>query len=172
MILYDPDSPDLAREFWGQKAIWIEMAGWGREREIRVKPGMRAMWLALSGEVEQRFRADIMLTHFLRSWAKQDEIYRDNQGLPLEEKKASVHQLGRGGDGIIVIDGLLAGPRVDEAYLWAEDYLNEEFPYCWNNHSRPTGRYKTAMIHEVIQRDAAGRIIKRWGKHLHSQLSW
>lgn len=170
MIIYDPTRPSLAREFIGSAAVLTQLPG-GGERYYSVDDQLRAMVTSMAWELDYRYGLDYVLTHILRSWEKQDSFYpelAEKYGPGAKKgKKLSPHQLARATDGYVFGEGLGPGSSLyEEGMAWAEKWLDENFPYGWNNPSRGPTNHSTAYRHQHIVRG------KSKGDHLHIQKSW
>lgn len=171
MILFDERKPSLGREYWGDKTTLIQLAPRAQEQEIRISPAIRAMIAAVDDELDHRFGFNFFVTRIFGTWEQQDEFYPEQAAKwgpgPQEGKTISVHMVGRGLDGYVLVPpGTPWAKEYNAAMSFAEEYLNKTFPYGWNNKARGISSTKTAVRHEL---KLAGR---SYGDHIHTQLSW
>ena len=171
MIIYDPAKPSLAREFIGSAAVLTMLPGAQQERPYQVGDQLRAMVTSLAWELEQRYGLDYVLTHILRTWGKQDELYPEQAEKlgagAMVGKKLSPHQLARGVDGYAFGEGLAPGSALyEEGMAWAEKWVDDTFPYGWNNPKRGSTQHTSAYRHRHVVKG------KSKGDHLHIGMSW
>lgn len=171
MILFDERKPSLAREYWGEATMAIQLAPGRPEIQVKMDPRIRAMMAAVDHELDHRWGFNFFVTRIFGTWEQQDKFYPTQAAElgfgPQSGKAISVHMVGRGLDGYVLVpQSSLWTKDYNEAMDFTRDYLNRTFPYAWNNRARSKPKEETAVRHEVV---AAGR---GYGDHVHVQLSW
>jgi hypothetical protein len=169
MILYEPAGASLARAFAGPQVHMIQLPGQAKARPIMLDPQLRAMVAAMAWELSFKYELDFVISSVFRSWEAQDRLYKDQaiqlgKG-PKRGKKISPHMVGRAVDGYVVGEGA-GGSLIEEAMVWVEKYLDETFPYGWNNPRRKVHAHSSAWRHVHLVDG------KSQGDHVHIQISW
>jgi hypothetical protein len=105
---------------------------------------LRIIIYALAGYCWNNFGKPLTITELLRTWAMQDEYYKDDPKYQLS-KFMSVHQVGRGAD---ISLKYYTGPEIEQIKAFLSHFL-----YC-------NGDLRSFLVHDM-----------GFGAHLHLQVS-